>query len=67
MLATCAKDGVALRKVADGTLMRTLHCPGGASELRFAPDSTMLAVSFRDRVLVLRVADGSVLYTLPAA
>ena len=64
LLATCVKDGVALRKVADGALVRTLPCPGGVGEMLFSPDGARLAVTNDNRVLVLRVEDGGVQYTL---
>lgn len=64
LLATVVNGGVALRKVADGTVVRMLPCPGGIQELLFAPDGVTLAALNGSRVQVLRVVDGSVQYSL---
>lgn len=64
LLAAVVLGGVALRKVADGSVVRMLPCPGGIQELLFAPDGVTLAALNGNRVQVLRVADGGVQYSL---
>ena len=64
ILAVASSDGVELRDMATGKILRTTAITGGAHSVVFSPDGRILAVASSDGVELRDMATGKILRTI---